>query len=108
MPTKAARPEKRDPVADPRPPRHVDASFVSAANGVVYAGSMAAAGTDMYALDAATGAILWSFASGGSVTGGAAIAGGSLHWGSGYRGTLCLGGTTPVLDNNKVYTFGLK
>jgi len=92
----------------PDPQGAVDASFVNAANGVVYAGSMAAAGTDMYALDAATGKILWSFASGGSVTGGAAIAGGSVYWGSGYCGTLCLGGTTPVLNNNKVYAFGLK
>ena len=92
----------------PDPQGAVDASFVSTANGVVYAGSMAAAGTNMYALDAATGKILWSFASGGSVTGGAAIAGGSVYWGSGYCGTLCLGGTTPVLNNNKVYAFGLK
>lgn len=48
----------------PDPQGAVDASFVSTANGVVYAGSMAAAGTNMYALDAATGKILWSFASG--------------------------------------------
>ena len=46
-------------------------------------------------------------ASGGSVTGGAAIVGGSVYWGSGYCGTLCLGGTTPVLNNNKVYAFDL-
>jgi polyvinyl alcohol dehydrogenase (cytochrome) len=92
----------------PDPQGAVDAGFVSAGNGVVYAGSMAAAGTNMYALDAATGKILWSFASGGTVTGGAAIAGGSLYWGSGYCGTLCLGSTTPVLNNNKVYAFGLR
>ena len=91
----------------PDPAGAVDAGFVSVANGVVYGGSMATAGTDMYALDAATGKILWSFASGGSVTGGAAIVGGSVYWGSGYCGTLCLGGTTPVLNNNKVYAFDL-
>jgi polyvinyl alcohol dehydrogenase (cytochrome) len=51
---------------------------------------------------------LWSFASGGSVTGGAAIVGGSVYWGSGYCGTLCLGSTTPVLNNNKVYAFSLR
>ncbi|HEX9515013.1 MAG TPA: hypothetical protein VF940_02440 [Streptosporangiaceae bacterium] len=34
-----------------------------------------------HALDAATGKILWSFASGGSVTGGASIVGGSVYWG---------------------------
>jgi polyvinyl alcohol dehydrogenase (cytochrome) len=61
----------------------------------------------MYALDAATGKILWSFASGGTVTGGAAIVDGSVYWGSGYCGTLCLGTSTPLLNNNKVYAFGL-
>jgi polyvinyl alcohol dehydrogenase (cytochrome) len=91
----------------PDPQGAVDTSFLSTANGVVYAGSMAATGTNMYALDAATGKILWSFASGGSVTGGAAIADGSVYWGSGYCGTLCLGSNTPLLNNNKVYAFGL-
>lgn len=86
----------------------IGASFVSAANGVVYAGSLAAAGTNMYALDAATGKILWSFASGGSVTGGAAIVDGSVYGGSGYRGTGCLGGSTLPLNNDKVYAFGLR
>jgi polyvinyl alcohol dehydrogenase (cytochrome) len=38
----------------------------------------------MYALNAATGRILWSFASGGSVAAGPAIVGGSVYWGSGY------------------------
>ena len=49
-----------------------------------------------------------AFASGGSVNGGAAIADGSVYWGSGYCGTLCPGGATPVLNNNKVYALGLK
>jgi polyvinyl alcohol dehydrogenase (cytochrome) len=89
----------------PDPHSDFDTSYVSAANGIVYAGSLAAFGTDMYALDAATGQILWSFASGGSVTGGAAIAGGSVYWGSGYCGTACLG-SAPVTNNNKVYAFG--
>jgi polyvinyl alcohol dehydrogenase (cytochrome) len=92
----------------PDPQGASDASFVSAANGVVYAGSLAATSTNMYALDAATGKILWSFASGGSVTGGAAIVDGSVYWGSGYCGTGCLGGSTPPLNNNKVYAFGLR
>ena len=91
----------------PDPQGAIDASFVSAANGVIYAGSLAATGTDMYALDAATGTILWSFASGGSVTGGAAIADGTVYWGSGYCGTACLG-SAPVTNNNKVYAFGLR
>ncbi len=50
----------------------------------------------MYALDAATGKILWSFPSGGSVIDGPAIADGYVYWGSGYRiGT----------NNNKLYAF---
>jgi outer membrane protein assembly factor BamB len=36
-------------------------------------------GTSMYGLDATTGAILWSYNRGGSVTGGAAIVAGSLY-----------------------------
>ena len=91
----------------PDPQGAPDVGFVSVANGVVYDGSLAGTGTDMYALSAATGKILWRFASGGSVAGGAAIVDGSVYWGSGYCGTLCLGSTTPVLNNNKVYAFGL-
>jgi polyvinyl alcohol dehydrogenase (cytochrome) len=88
----------------PDPAGALDIGFVSAANGVVYGGSLATTGTNMYALDAATRKILWSFASGGSVTGGAAIAGGSVYWGSGYCGTECF--TAPV-NNNKVYGFSV-
>jgi polyvinyl alcohol dehydrogenase (cytochrome) len=64
---------------------------------VVYAGSQGAPG-NMYALDAATGKILWSFASGGSVIDGPSIVRGFVYWGSGYRiGT----------NNNKLYAFTL-
>ena len=38
----------------------------------------------MYALNAATGAVLWEFASGGSCLSGAAISNGTVFWGSGY------------------------
>jgi polyvinyl alcohol dehydrogenase (cytochrome) len=61
----------------------------------------------MYALNAATGKILWSFASGSPVTGGAAIVGGSVYWGSGYCGTACFATGTPV-NNDKLYAFGLR
>src|SRR5450755_62290 len=91
----------------PDPQGAFDTSYVSAANGVVYAGSLAATGTNMYAMDAATGTILWSFASCGSVTGGAAIAGGSVYWGSGYCGTGCIG-SSPLTNNDQVYAFGLR
>ena len=55
----------------------------------------------MYALDGRTGQELWSFASGGSCLSGAAIADGTVFWGSGYSN---LGFGTP---NNKLYAFGL-
>lgn len=73
---------------------------VTTANGLVFGCSLDSLG-HMYALNAETGAILWSFASGGSCLSGAAIAGGMLFWGSGYSH---FGFGTP---NNKVYAFGL-
>ncbi|WP_170322796.1 outer membrane protein assembly factor BamB family protein [Acrocarpospora macrocephala] len=81
--------------ADPR--NNLDMGFVSSANGVVYAGSVSG---DMYALDGATGIVKWSFASGGSVVGGAAVVNGSVYWGSGYY--------PPALPNNKLYAFSLE
>lgn len=74
-----------------------DRGFVSAANGVMYAGSDTGTGNGMYALDAATGKILFAFASGGAVVSGAAIVGDSVYWGSGYYGA----------PNDKVYAFTL-
>jgi polyvinyl alcohol dehydrogenase (cytochrome) len=61
-----------------------DLGPVSSANGVVYAASMAKTGNEMYALDSATGAILWSFGAGSSVNAAPAIVDGSVYWGSGY------------------------
>jgi polyvinyl alcohol dehydrogenase (cytochrome) len=73
---------------------------VSTANGVVFGCSLDALGY-MYALNAGTGAQLWSFASGGSCLSGAAISDGMVFWGSGYSnfgfGTF----------NNKLYAFAL-
>jgi polyvinyl alcohol dehydrogenase (cytochrome) len=84
----------------------VDLGFVSAANGVVYAGSNAGTGQNMYALDAATGKILWGFASGGAVISGAAIANGSVFWGSGYYVSTCPSGSSTTCGlNNKLYAF---
>jgi polyvinyl alcohol dehydrogenase (cytochrome) len=74
---------------------------VTTANGVVYGCSLDPLGY-MYALDAATGAELWKFASGGSCLSGAAIVDGTLYWGSGYTN---LG--PPGTPNNKLYAFGL-
>ena len=70
----------------------------SAANGVAYACSADPVG-HMYALDTATGGILWSFVSGGACNAGAAISNGTVYWGSGYRQFFT--------GNNKVYAFTL-
>ncbi len=67
---------------------------VSVANGVVYGED--AAGT-FVALDAATGAVLRSFNSGGAAISAPAIVDGTLFWASGYMNN----GQT----NNKVYAF---
>jgi polyvinyl alcohol dehydrogenase (cytochrome) len=61
-----------------------DYAPVSAANGVVYVASMAKSGNEFYALDGATGEILWAFSAGSSVNSGPAIVDGSVYWGSGY------------------------
>jgi polyvinyl alcohol dehydrogenase (cytochrome) len=84
-----------------RPPEGGSTSGpVTTANGLVFGCSLDPQG-HMYALDAATGAVLWSFASGGSCLSGAAISDGTLYWGSGYSN---FGFGTP---NNKLYAFGL-
>ena len=72
---------------------------VTVANGVVFAGSnggpspIFTGGTipwdyqtapSMFALDARTGQVRWSYAAGGSVLGGAAVVNGAVYWGSGY------------------------
>jgi polyvinyl alcohol dehydrogenase (cytochrome) len=53
----------------------------------------------MYAMDARTGAILWSFASGGSVVDGPSISDGVVYWGSGYSHI------PPGKPNNQLYAF---
>jgi polyvinyl alcohol dehydrogenase (cytochrome) len=84
----------------------LDDAFVSSANGIVFAGSSAPTGTNMYALDAATGLVRWSFASGGSVFGGAAVVDGSVYWGSGYYyANVCPAGCPG--HNDKLYAFSI-
>jgi polyvinyl alcohol dehydrogenase (cytochrome) len=75
----------------------------SVANGVVYAGSMDVnpRNPTMFALDAKTGEILWSFAAGGTVIAGPAIVGNTVYWGSGYS-RFGLG-----TANNKLFAFSL-
>jgi polyvinyl alcohol dehydrogenase (cytochrome) len=77
----------------------------SVAGGVVFVASMdvKAADPTMFALDAGTGKILWSFAAGSSVNAGPAIVGDSVYWGSGY-GHLGAGVGT---SNNKLFAFSV-
>ncbi len=62
-----------------------DLAPVTVAHGVVYAASMAklASQHQMFALDAATGEILWQFSAGSSVNAGPAVVGGTVYWGAG-------------------------
>ena len=92
----------------PDPQASKNPGFVTVANGVVYAGSAAGSGGNMYALDASTGDVLWSFASGGSVFSAPAVVQGKLFWGSGYtRNGACPNGFNTCVANNKLYSFGL-
>ena len=84
-------------VPDPTPGT-VDPGAVSVANGVLYAGSYSGA---MYGLDARNGAVLFTFASGGSVIDAPSIVKGTVYWGSGYRNI------PPGIGNNKVFAFTL-
>ena len=81
------------------PAQALDMGAVSVANGVVYAPSFSG---NMHALDAATGHVLFTFASGGSVLDGPSIADGVVYWGSGYKKIA------PGTPNNKVFAFALK
>ncbi len=89
-------------VADPN--GAVDLGPMAVASGVVYASSMAGSATapTMFALNAADGSTLWSYAAGSSVIAGATIAGERVFWGSGYTHSGIAGFT----GNNKFYAFG--
>jgi polyvinyl alcohol dehydrogenase (cytochrome) len=88
----------------PDPNSTVDIGPMGVSNGVVYAGSMSTAKdqSNMFALDAATGKVLWKFNSGASVNAGAVVSGGVVYWGSGYSS---LG--KPFTGNNKFYAFSV-
>jgi polyvinyl alcohol dehydrogenase (cytochrome) len=79
-----------------------DLAPVSVANGVLYAASMAKTGNEFYALDAASGAILWGYPAGSSVNSGPAVVRGSVYWGSGYARAGVEGS-----GNHKLYAFSL-
>jgi polyvinyl alcohol dehydrogenase (cytochrome) len=82
-----------------------DLAPITVANGVVYASSMAKLKNQdqMFALDAATGAILWQFGAGSSVNSGPAVANGVVYWGSGYSRSGVEGS-----GNNKLYAFSIE
>ena len=89
----------------PDPNAAIDLGPLAVANGVVYAPSMggAASQANMFALNARTGDILWSFASGASVNAGATIVDGSVYWGSGYAHL----GKPGETGNTRYYAFSL-
>jgi polyvinyl alcohol dehydrogenase (cytochrome) len=64
---------------------------------VLYAGSTTGY---MYAIDAATGKVLWQFKGQGSSLAGPAVVNGSVYWGNGYTADWATPGTT-------FYVFGL-
>ncbi|HEY6640877.1 PQQ-binding-like beta-propeller repeat protein [Povalibacter sp.] len=75
---------------------------VSGANGVIYGCSMDEQG-HMVAMNAATGAILWDFASGANCNGGATIVDGLVFWGTGYDAFAASGGNAA----QALYAFAL-
>ena len=82
-----------------------DLAPVTVANGVVYAASMAklAHQKQLFALDAATGAMLWQFGAGSSVNAGPAVVDGTVYWGSGYARVGVEGS-----GNNQLFAFSLE
>jgi polyvinyl alcohol dehydrogenase (cytochrome) len=71
---------------------------VSAANDVVFGCNVDPVNGTMYALDAKSGDVLWSFNSGGACTAGPSVADGVVFWGTGnFRGS----------GPHKVFAFGL-
>ena len=85
----------------------IDLGPMAVTNGVVYADSMGGPSSTtaktMLALDASTGATLWSFVAGSSVNAGAVIVDGTVYWGSGYA-HLGIPGYT---GNTKFYAFSI-
>jgi polyvinyl alcohol dehydrogenase (cytochrome) len=77
-----------------------DLAALTVANGVLYGGSMAHTGDQMYALNTATGKILWRADAGGSVVAGPAVVDGTVYWGSGY-------GRTGGVGNDQFYAFSI-
>lgn len=90
--------------ADPNADSTVMAPLTIAGD-VLFGASMAGAPTakNMFALNPSNGEILWGFASGGSVIGGASVVDGVVFWGSGYTGGELALGTS----NHQLYSFSI-
>jgi len=81
-----------------------DLAPVTVANGVLYASSMAKlpSQNQMFALDAASGAILWEYPALSSVNAGPAVVDGTVYWGSGYSRSGVEGS-----GNNRFFAFSI-
>ncbi|KAL1804362.1 hypothetical protein ACET3Z_033009 [Daucus carota] len=75
---------------------------VSLANGVLFAGSVAANGP-LYAMDADTGTILWSYNTGATIYGGVSASYGCIYLGHGY--TVGVGLFHPWTRGIAIYAF---
>ena len=75
-----------------------DLAPVTVANGILYASSMAklANQNQMFALDAATGEILWQFGAGSSVNAGPAVVHGTVYWDRATRDRAWKAAATPA------------
>jgi len=97
----------------PDPNGSVDLGPMTVTNGVVYAPSMASPSIllglppdppstpSMFALDASSGKVLWSYAAGSSVNSGASVVNGVVYWGAGYSHL----GIPDYTGNTKFYAF---
>lgn len=65
-------------------PKNATVNPVSVANGVLFGGSTYATGP-VYAINAKTGKILWSYETGATVYGGVSVSNGCIYVGHGYR-----------------------
>jgi polyvinyl alcohol dehydrogenase (cytochrome) len=61
----------------------------------------------MFALDAATGKVLWRYPSGGSVNAGAVVVDGVVYWGSGYSNLPAIKWFVGYKKTGKFYAFSL-
>ena len=86
----------------PDPANGKDFGMVTIANGVMFAGSTSG---HMYAINGATGAILWSYDSGASTICGPSVVKGSVYWGTGYGR---FGGAFGTGGVHKLFAFGLE